>query len=639
MALLAPSSRLLPAANIGPDNPLPMLDPVGAATDRDDYGALASIYPYRLQDGYTRSRTDTELPTVVLENDRLRAELVPRLGGRLYSLVDKDSGRELLHCNTILQPANLALRDAWFAGGVEWNIGATGHTPLTCEPVFAARISDPELGTGARIYAWERIREVIYAIDFWLPDRSPVLLVHVAISNPHHHDVPMYWWSNIAVPQSDDLRVITPAHRAFRYGYRKGIGTVDIPVIDGKDVSRPVTATNSVDYFFDLEPGKRPWIAALDAAGEGLVHSSTARLFGRKLFCWGSGPGGRRWQEFLSGPGSAYCEIQAGLARTQLERIPMPAGSRWEWTETYGLLRTDAARSQGSDWDAAIAETGDRLDELVPPDLLDGWDRRATAAATRPIQELLVLGDGWAALEQRLRATAGQQPLPETATPWPEESLTQEQRSWLRLIDDGDLGSDRVLGYVAGSRWLTLLEKAPPTPESLLHQGILHWQDGNSTVAQALWVKAGDHPIALRCRALATADRGARADLLTAASDLSPDCLPLTRETLRALIDAGRGEEALRRADHVADPTGRCWLLKLEAALAAGELEIGESMLSDPPEIAGIREGELTLEQLWFRLHEHVAENGLGRGLTEAEREQLRRDHPIPTELDFRMAR
>ncbi|MCZ7665985.1 MAG: DUF5107 domain-containing protein [Chloroflexi bacterium] len=45
-------------------------------------------------------------------------------------MLHKPSGRELLAKNPVFQPANLALRNAWFSGGIEWNIGAIGHSPL-----------------------------------------------------------------------------------------------------------------------------------------------------------------------------------------------------------------------------------------------------------------------------------------------------------------------------------------------------------------------------------------------------------------------------------------------------------------------------------------------------------------------------
>ena len=35
------------------------------------------------------------------------------------------------------QPCNLALRNAWVSGGVEWNVGIIGHTPFTVDAMFA----------------------------------------------------------------------------------------------------------------------------------------------------------------------------------------------------------------------------------------------------------------------------------------------------------------------------------------------------------------------------------------------------------------------------------------------------------------------------------------------------------------------
>jgi hypothetical protein len=137
----------------------------------------------------------------------------------------------------------------------------------------------------------------------------------------------MYWWSNIAVPQMPDTRVVVPASSAYRFGYTAGLEISPVPYTAGQDISYATTIQRTVDYFFRLPEGQRPWIAALDGQGKGLVQVSTSRLKGRKLFMWGMGTGGQNWQTFLSEPGHAYLEIQAGLATTQLERLPMPAGA------------------------------------------------------------------------------------------------------------------------------------------------------------------------------------------------------------------------------------------------------------------------------------------------------------------------
>ena len=47
----------------------------------------------------------------------------------------------------------------------------------------------------------------------------------------------------------------------------------------------------------------------------------------------GQGEGGARWQKYLTADDAdgRYVEIQAGLAHTQYECLPMPPLTAWEW--------------------------------------------------------------------------------------------------------------------------------------------------------------------------------------------------------------------------------------------------------------------------------------------------------------------
>lgn len=402
MTSLIATTLVLPAAGLGPENPLPPLvkpAPVQQVANLAElpadlaeglsYGRLDTVLPYRLQDGYRRERTETELPALVLENDRLRATVLPSLGGRLYSLWHKPSGRELLYRNPVVQPANLALRDAWFAGGVEWNLGSTGHTAQTCAPMFAARIEGPDGTPVLRLWEWERTRDLPYQLDFSLPEDSDFLLVGVRVRNPHAHPVPVYWWSNIAVTQEAGTRVVAPATEAWHYGYGGRLDRVTVP----GELTYPARAEAAADYFFELPEESPRWIAAVDEHGDGLLQSSTRRLRGRKLFVWGESAGGRRWQEWLAPGAPGYLEIQAGLARTQLEHLRLDAGQSWDWLEAYGPVSADPAVVHGDDWAAATAS----VQAGVPS--LEQRHRDWLTVADRQPESLLHQGSGWGALE------------------------------------------------------------------------------------------------------------------------------------------------------------------------------------------------------------------------------------------------
>lgn len=308
--------------------------------DEDDeiyegYGRRKNAYPYRQYNSYTRKLKERDIKTAILENNYLKAVFLPEYGGRLWELWDKMTGENLLYTNDILQFSNLAVRNAWFSGGVEWNIGVIGHTPYTTAPLYTAVI---ETQTGApvlRMYEYERIRKVPYQMDFWMEEEDRVLNCRMRIVNENNEVIPMYWWSNMAVPEYEDGRIVVPAEKAFTYA-KGGIFKVDIPVVNGIDITDYKKIPKSVDYFFDIKPNEPKYIANLNKEGYGILHTSTQRLRSRKLFSWGNGQASNHWQEFLTDKAGRYVEIQAGLGKTQYGCIPMAPHTAWEWMEQYG---------------------------------------------------------------------------------------------------------------------------------------------------------------------------------------------------------------------------------------------------------------------------------------------------------------
>ncbi|WP_225835657.1 DUF5107 domain-containing protein [Streptomyces sp. NK08204] len=646
----------LPAAELGPDNPLPplrplddggtphALDAVGdhRVDDRDrdtmpramarrlDHAPPRSLLPVPVRDGYERNRAPRRLDALVIENDRLRATVLPGLGGRVVSLLHLPTGRELLYRNPVFQPANFALNGAWFSGGIEWNIGTTGHTTLACAPLHAARVPAPDGGDMLRLWEWEPLRDLPFQVDLWLPDGSDFLHVGVRVRNPHERPVPTYWWSNTAVPEG--RRVLAPAEQAWHFGYERRLRRVPVPVHDGIDRSHPLNSPCAADYFYEVPDGRRRWIAALDADGHGLVQTSTDVLHGRKLFVWGSGPGGRRWQEWLTEPGTGgYCEIQAGLAGTQLEHVRLDAESEVSWTEAYGPLDT----APDGPWPQAVRAAEERLETLLPRARVEAAHRAWLPHADAEPGEILATGSGWGALEVLCRGWK----LP--GTPFPGTTLGEAQAPWLELLRTGSLPEPRGAWppgrTLVAPHWRDMLETAPATPHTEYRLGIAQWHAGDRAQAVRSWER-GLRPVPsmwplLRCLAVADQESGhherAAERYVEAFDDLCrqrPDdgeagtaaMAALGRETLEALLAVRRTATARavwERLLPAVRSRGRFRLLEAELLLAEGRLADARAVFDAGFEVADLREGADTIGRLWSRLT----------------------DEPLPARHDFRM--
>lgn len=674
----------LPAADLGPENPFPVFrhaeqdSPVKCddSVPQEDRRYLGwrtgyRVLPHRLQDGYNRLKRPRAFQAAVLENEVLCATFLPEVGGKLWSLVHKPSGRELLERNPVFQPANLALRNAWCSGGIEWNTSQLGHYYLTCAPVFAARVAADAGYPVLRLYEWDRVKCFPWQTDFHLPPGSPFLFSRVRLVNPHDCELPMYWWTNIAVTERPDTRTLVPAAETFREALEGmslarlprlafGTGDQEPPPVDA---TYPTNAPQSGGLFFRILDEQRPWIAALDSGGRGLVHASTARLRGRKMFFWGMGEGGRRWQEYLAQPGSNYIELQAGLARTQNECIPMPALAHWTWTEAFGLLQADSAQVHSSDWDAAWRAAKAALDATLPQAQLDARDKEFAPVTLRRPDEILARGSGWGALERRRLAVQGQ---PDRIPPeLVFDNLGPDQEPWLALLETGTLPARDPASdpghWMVQPAWRALLERNVNSHWlTWLHLGVMRLEAGERDEARAAWRKSLElqrNGWALRNLAmletwgqpgeqLAVHSQGVSpeaalraCELLRDAWDAGPRLPALAVEYARMLLEAGRHD---RLREFTAGLPGeiraneRIRLLAARAALQVGAWRELESLFGG--EFATIREGEVTLTELWYAFHAQRLAATEKIPLDDALRQRVRREFPAPRHIDFRMA-
>ena len=657
----------IPAADLGPENPLPCfrdavedvkmeIDPDVPEEDRRYFGWRIGrrVLPHRMQDGYNRIKRPRAFTAAVLENEFLRATILPELGGRVVSLFHKPSNRDLVDRNPVFQPANLGLRNAWFCGGIEWNTCQLGHYYLTCSPVFAARIRGAQGEPALRIYEWDRVKCFPWQVDLILPPGSPFLFARVRIVNPHDFELAMYWWTNMGVAERSDIRTLAPAQTALHNTSQTGIAVTSVPILDGTDTTYPTNSPRAKEFFFRIPDASRHWIASLDASGAGVFEASTALLRGRKMFVFGMSHGGRHWQEYLMVPGHTYYEIQAGLPRTQAESVPMPANTEWTWTQAFGLLEADPVKVHSADWTQAREAAERALDAQLPQSQLDAVHDRFAEVTALPPDEVFAAGSGWGALERRRLAHTGEPDRVPKELILDDSTLGPEQEPWLSLLETGllperDPADDPQQGMVQ-PEWRAILEESIRNRRSdhwlaWLHLGNMRMEARDLDGARQAWQQSIGHARtgwALRSLAVleARAGDGAQAaELLRQAWEAGPRIAPLAVECTQSLVQMGR-YEAVREFVHRL-PAGireneRIRIISARAAIELGRLEELDHFFEG--EFATIREGEVTLTDMWFAYQERRLAAAENVPIDHQLRRRVRREFPPPFGVDFRMS-
>ena len=662
---------IINSAELGKCNPLPDLKNVSyihagyEMTDRITEeerrgigkGMISTMLPYTLQDGYNRTRKPHAFKAVRVENEFLRAIFLPELGGRLWSLFDKEKGRELLYKNTVFQPANLALRNAWFSGGVEFNVGIKGHNPLTCSPLFAEIVTGDDGEKILRMYEYERIREITYSISVCLPAGSRFLYIKNCVENISDEDKYSYWWSNIAVPESKATRIIVPAYETFLSSYDEGrylVDKVPVPIHNGKDLSYPKNSIRSQDFFYKIPENEAKWIAAVQDDGYGLLQFSDRKMIGRKLFVWGQGQGGRHWGEWLSVEGQSYVEIQAGLARTQLEHIPMKAGECWKWTEAYGAVDCGEA-AHSNDWNTAQQAVKNAFHGELEADSIENMLSSIFNISGNSYTERLCDGSGWGALENIMRKRTGKAPASKTCNFY-ESSLDGEQEQWLELIKNGSFGDMSPLeepkSYVSARAFRPLLEAAAEKQGkgqwyALLQLGVHYYIYGEIDKARDAWLKSVDiceSAWALRNLAMLYKSEYGETDkaleYIGRAVAFGSGCRAILVDCAGLYTDNGRDREWLGIFGSLSpelQKVGRLRLFKAIALINLERYEEAETIVNKDFVMYDIQEGEVSISHIWKRLYKEKVRKETGIN-DETELDRITDEkYPLPRSLDFRM--
>ena len=608
---------------------------------KEGLGHTNRVLPYLTQDRYSRSRDVLSIKSYVLENKYLKVTVFPEYGGRIHSIYSKTEKKELLFTNPVIQPGNLAIRNAWLSGGIEWNFGIIGHSVITCDNVYTAILSDGGGNDFLRIYEFERGKSGFWQLDLHLPDNSRHLMCHVKLMNPFDKDTTTYWWTNIAV--IDDFKTRILASNKHVISFYKGECCYDrlpeIRQMPGIDATYPCNATNAFDYFIQKDKdGESTWEAAAYKDGLVFYERSTAPLYYKKLFVWGAHRAGYHWQEFLSdGEGTGYyAEIQAGIAPSQIHDKKFPAHSTFEWTQCFGGISLDTEKLNDPDYDAAVAYFDGNINELISKDDIEALNEKLSRLANIPVKEENIVhnGSGFGALEiMRMKADGDGTP-PESIL-FPEKNIGKEEAPWLTLLNEGyipEIGtSEHPISYMISEKWLPRVEASLKTEKgnnwtANLHYGVCCYDafDTSDYVAnvysdeveaecvnkaRAAWLKSIEMKPSIaayrnlayletKCENFELAEKYYD---LAIAMEGAYDDFALASEYLLFLVNRGKYEKVWELYVALPENCSSVDRIKITAARAAIKLRNTEYLQGFfAEEHHDIREGEVSLTNIWF---------------------------------------
>lgn len=360
----------------GPDSPVPNLRTQG----------FSSTYPYNHRIDLKSAVTERAFEAMVLENEYVRATVVPELGARIFSIYDKLLNREVFEVTDVICPIPVAVRGVYMPVGSELNFPC-GHTVHAAEPI-PCRFVEDEGGGSILMNVFNAVTRIHTLVTVTLSAGERRVRLSLTFKNTLPVRNGFMYWDNASVPQTPDLTFQCKApmcHFFTDYSPYPFIAGEDLRVCRNRHFASDLFAIGSPEKWFGFYEPNEDW---------GAVHiSPDGSMRGKKHYTWGFDEYSLRWGKQCGCGKYGYVEFQAGILETQLEYLhlepfeektvneawlPYSGGHVDHATENFIFIKTgDSLRVTPSKHFSDLrflVRVGDReastsFDELTPGDV------------------------------------------------------------------------------------------------------------------------------------------------------------------------------------------------------------------------------------------------------------------------------
>ncbi|WP_340020227.1 DUF5107 domain-containing protein [Paenibacillus sp. FSL H3-0457] len=284
-------------------------------------GSSGKVYPHPVIDSIEDEAKMKSYRLVILENEYVRIEMMPELGGRIYRALDRTNNYDFVYYNRVIKPALVGLAGPWISGGIEFN-WPQHHRPNTFGPVDYTFGSNQDGSATVWVGEIDRMYGTKMTAGFTLHPGKAYLEIHAEVYNRTSAPQTFLWWANPAVAVNDHTQSVFPPDvtAVLDHGKRDvsrfpiATGTYyKMDYSEGVDISRykniPVP-TSYMAYKSDYN-----FVGGYDHGVQaGLLHVANHHTSpGKKQWTWGNGEFGQAWDRQLTDEDGPYIELMTGI--------------------------------------------------------------------------------------------------------------------------------------------------------------------------------------------------------------------------------------------------------------------------------------------------------------------------------------
>ncbi len=270
------------------------------------------VYPYYRFDGYTDQPVERAWKVVELENAYLRVRVLPEIGGKIWTAIEKSTGRAFLYDNHVVKFRDIAMRGPWTSGGLEPNYGIIGHTPNCATPVDYAASVGPDGTARVTVGTLDLLTRTAWRLEIALPSDAAYFTTRSLWQNTSGIEQPYYTWMNAGIKAAGKLEFAFPGTRYL--GHVGEVGAWPIHPENGKNLAfydqNDFGSYKSYRVFGEYSGF---WGAYWHDDDFGMArYSPRDEKLGKKIWIWGLSRQGMIWERLLTDTDGQYVEVQSG---------------------------------------------------------------------------------------------------------------------------------------------------------------------------------------------------------------------------------------------------------------------------------------------------------------------------------------